>query len=133
MDTTINAQAIKPAQAKQLASDVLTDKRRSISLFKSMDLIDLKLIHERVAEVLVTKEHEAKVKAALENQERELVNNAIADALAQLEKQGLKFNPEEVSKLLAGKVKATKSLVNDVNLTNPHGNSENVSANNNQE
>jgi len=107
MTTQVNAteSSLKPAHARGLVVDFLKDKRKSMGIFKTLDIADLNALSERLDEVVTVKKEAAARKAEQERREREQIDSAISETMAHLKSQGFKFNRDEVAKLLAQKIK----------------------------
>ncbi|OES24232.1 H-NS family histone-like protein [Alteromonas macleodii] len=108
---TEQSKALKPAEQRKIATDVITDSRKGLALLKSLEIPQLSAIKDRLDTVLTTKREEAEALAKQQAAEQAQINDAIDKAMAQLSSQGLRFNREDVARVLAAKVKPAKQEV----------------------
>ncbi|MFT7054093.1 MAG: hypothetical protein ACJAU1_001651 [Psychromonas sp.] len=105
MDTVPIVNKGKLAQQKLITSECLADKRKSLGVFKAMDIEQLTVIRDRLTDVLDVKVQEAEQKALVERAQKVAIDDVINKTIAHLELQGLKFNRQQVAKLLVDNVK----------------------------
>jgi len=111
MDTIQTVNQLKPAQQKLIAMEFLVDKRKSLGVFKTMDIEQLTALRDRLADVLAIKVEEAEQRALAERAEKTVIEDAVNKTMAHLESQGLKFNRQQIAKLLVDNVKSSPKSV----------------------
>jgi hypothetical protein len=113
MNTTYTntTKPLTTAQQKSVATGFLSNKRKAIGLFKTMNMSLLSALNEQIADILKSKVEEAANLARIKQQEKQAIDSAVNKTMAHLESLGLKFNKEEVSRLLSDKVKLGKAQV----------------------
>lgn len=111
MNATNAPKPLTVAQQKAVATDYLSTKRKAFGLFKTMDMSLLSTLNEQIRDILKSKIEDAENRARIKQQEKLVIDSAVDKTLSHLESQGLKFNREEVSRLLSDKVKLGKAQV----------------------
>jgi hypothetical protein len=105
MDTVPIVNKGKLAQQKLITSECLADKRKSLGVFKAMNIEELTAIRNRLTDVLEVKVQEAEQKSLAERVQKAAIDDIINKTIVHLESQGLKFNRQQVAKLLVENVK----------------------------
>jgi hypothetical protein len=107
-NTTLQTKPLSASECKNIAFSVITDKRKSLSLFKSMTVDQLELVQERLQGITIEIKEKAEIEARQKREEQEKVESAIHDTLEHLRGHGFNFSQEDVTRLLSKMVKPVK-------------------------
>ena len=101
-------QQLSPPTKKKLVAAYLSDKRKSVAVFRALSLDVLVKLHEIITEQIKFKQYEEALLAEQKQQEQAQINQAISGALTQLQSQGVSFNEGHLREYLSHELKASK-------------------------